>query len=112
MKTIVTTNLMSCVYSAAKASNLYFRRCWDIDETWETKDNNIHIIDGAVAMREAEKAHLKICGTLQDGVGYIFRFTKETNKLFPYHMSMLPKTAANIEKGSTRYGSGSIYAEL
>ena len=112
MKTRYTNTLMETVYSYQKAENLFFRRCWDLDESWETKDNNIAIIDGKLAMELAEKAHLKITGKLQEGVGYIFRFTRNGDKLVAYHMTMLPKTSANIEQGSNRYGSGAIRKEL
>lgn len=117
MKLHVTENLMETVVSFAKAGDLYFRNSWDIDESWDTRDNDVKIIDGAVAMKKAEELHLKICGCengnqLHEGVGYIFRFTKDSNKLYPFHMTMLPKTSANLKRGSNRYGSGAIRAEL
>ena len=111
MKINATNNLFEAIYSFARAENLYGRAYWGGDESWDKKDI-VNIIDGALATEQAKNAHIKLGGTYQAGVGYIFRWNKNQTRLQGYHMTMLPKTAANIERGSNRYGSGAIRAEL
>lgn len=79
---------------------------------WGENLNDIKAIDGATAMAQAAKDNVPITGILQEGVLYVFRWTQKGDKLVPCHVSMKPKTAANLEKGSARYGSGTIIAEL
>ena len=79
---------------------------------WGEDLDYIKAIDGAVAEADAIRENVKITGPLTEGVMYIFRWTLKHDKLVPYHVTMKPKTAANIEKGSAKYGSSSIIAEL
>lgn len=111
MKINVTNNIWNAIYSFARAENIYSRQTWGGDETWENNDI-VNIIDGALATKQAKDAHIKLGGTYQSGVGYVFRWNKDQTRLIGCHMTMLPKTAANLERGSNRYGSGAIYAEL
>lgn len=110
MKTIITENIFDAIYSYNQTEEIYSRQYWGGDETWE-KDI-IHIIDGALAVKQAQDANIKLGGTYQAGVGYIFHWNRAQTRLIGYHVTMLPKTAANIERGSNRYGSGAIRAEL
>lgn len=107
MKKAIETNYISeAIYPYEEFISISNRAYWGEDL------DNIKAIDGAVAMVQATKDNVPITGTLQEGVLYIFRWTQKHDKLVPYHVSMKPKTAANIEKGSNRYGSGAIMAEL
>lgn len=48
---------------------------------------------------------------LNPAIMYVFRKTL-AGKYLPLHVSMRPKTAANLAKGSERYGSASIDREV
>lgn len=105
-KAIETKYLSEAVYPYEKFIAISDRAYWgeDLDD--------VKAIDGLIAMTQASKDNVQITGILQEGVLYIFRWTQKGDKLVPYHVSMKPKTAANIENGSNRYGSGVIRAEL
>lgn len=107
MKSIFTNDIQEAIYPFEKAREISERSYWG-------EDLNDPCIDGALAMKQAAERNMVIStgNTLQKGVGYIFHFNKAGTKLQPYHVTMLPKTAANIEKGSQKYGSLSISAEL
>lgn len=74
-----------------------------------------HTIYGCEAKEQFKKSrYYKLeSGKLTDTTRYIFyRSKKDKHKLIPIRVSMSPKTAANIERGSARYGSGHIINEL
>lgn len=101
--------LSSAIYNYETARKIFDKTTWGDDV--ELPGEPV-CIDGAIAEAQAAKDHVEIAGKLQAGVGYIFRWNKTQTRLIPYHVTMLPKTAANIAKGSNRYGSGAIHAEL
>lgn len=107
MENVFTTKIQNAIYPFEQARAIADRSYWG-------EDLQAVCIDGSLAEKQAEEQNIVIAGNgkLQEGVGYIFHYNKAGNKLIPYHVTMLPKTAANIEKGSRRYGSLSIIAEL
>ena len=80
-------------------------------EIYWGKARSFPAISGSQAMQLANAAHVTINGKLIDDCLYIFRQAKKGG-LVPYRVSMHPKTRANIEKGSRRYGALSIINEL
>lgn len=72
-----------------------------------------NVIDGGDAERQAKYKFkkYKIEGKLLKGVNYIFRWSYDHKVLVPYRVSMHPKTAANLQRGSERYGFGRILRE-
>lgn len=68
-------------------------------------------IYGDDAVKSAAENGLIIKGELNPYTMYIFRWTRNSDGLVPAHVSMKPKTAANIMKGSARYGSAAITRE-
>ena len=107
-KAIETTILNNAIYPFDKFVEISNKAYWgeDLDD--------VKAIDGALAQKIAAKDNVIIAtnGNLLEGVLYVFRWTKATDKLVPLRVSMHPKTIANITNGSNRYGSGSIIAEL
>jgi len=105
-KAIETKNLACAIYPFE-----VFRKISDL-AYWGEDLDHITAIDGELAEKVAAKDNVQISGSLTSGVLYIFHWNKAGTKLVPLHVSMKPKTAANIENGSRRYGSGAILNEL
>ena len=80
---------------------------------WGDKINHPSI-EGTEAYRIATNEGIKIEGgeKLLSNVQYVFRWNLKRTKLIPLRVSMHPKTMANIAKGSNKYGSGAILAEV
>ena len=75
--------------------------------------NDIKPIWGDEAIKAAEEDGVIIGGAgLLAECQYVFRIGLGSGKLIPLRVTMHPKTAANIVKGSRRFGSSSIYAEI
>lgn len=70
------------------------------------EDVNKLVADGIIP---ADK--LASNGALNSAIWYVFRMTR-SGKYLPLHVTMRPETAANIERGSRRYGSLSIDKEV
>jgi hypothetical protein len=75
-------------------------------------DAHYNAIYGDEAEMEAVRAGYNISGYLLPECLYIFRWTRDRSKLIPARVSMHPKTAANIMRGSRKYGIGHIQAEI
>lgn len=89
-------------------------------ETFNKVKNNVNFgekiglatVRGDIAMELAMAEGLKINDRLLKECDYIFRFNKKGTHLCALRVSMHPKTIANLEKGSKRFGSLSILNEL
>lgn len=101
--------LKKCIYE----KEWIFDRFIDIEHYLDPAE--YHTIYGNEAMEQFRKSKsYRLAATkLSDNVRYIFfRSKKRKNTLIPIRVSMSEKTAANIERGSARYGSGHIINEL
>ena len=67
---------------------------------------------GEQAIRGAKDLGITISGKLIPDARYIFRYSKNGDKLIPGRVSMHPKTMENLKKGSNKYGYGHIMAEI
>lgn len=79
-------------------------------------DNTVTaILGGTVNMMiqfgELDLSDVSFTSPLTNSVFYIFRKAL-SGKLVPLHVSMMPKTSANLERGSRKYGSMKIDAEV
>ncbi len=100
--------LKDFIVSFEEWSNANFNRTWG---------NKVpKAIRGDVAFQKSRNSHGKYIieggEKLLSQCYYIFRYSKDGSKLIPLRVSMHPKTYANISKGSMRYGSQHIYAEV
>lgn len=67
---------------------------------------NKQVLSGIIPIEK-----LSVKDPLNPEIWYVFRKTL-AGKYLPLHVSMRPKTAANIARGSERYGSASIDREV
>lgn len=68
-------------------------------------------ISGADAKAEAANAGITINDKLIDSCLYVFRWNAARTHIIAARVSMHPKTAANIARGSRKYGISHILTE-
>ena len=100
MKYIFTKNLEDAVYDYNDFKEIQNCCCFD------SGNKTVKVIMGTDVPTEIKKEVQII-----DNCGYIFRKTLKGGYQ-ALRMTMHPKTAANIMKGSSRYGSMSILREI
>ena len=106
-------NFENCVYDYEKFNLIREAQdlCNDIDfdnnevNAMTGEEYNTQIVSGAIPLE-------KMCSKdpLNPQMCYIFRRTM-SGKFVPLHVTMSPSTAANLLRGSSRYGSMSIDRE-
>ena len=102
----ITEKIMDAVYPYEQARRIFDKIYWG------DSPEDFNAIAGDIAAEQAEEMNISISGKLNADTMYIFRWNAAKTRLVPYHVSMKPKTLANITKGSMRFGTLSIIAEL
>ena len=103
-----TKNIYEAIYGFEKANNIYEKQYWGGDDD----NNTINAIYGDDAENMAKEEKIKIGTTkLNENTMYIFHWNLKKTILVPFHVSMKPKTTANIINGSKNYGELSIIEE-
>lgn len=90
----------------------YETACKIMDNVYWGDSIDVESMNGAEATRLIAEKGWKLAGPLRSDCEYVFRWNKAGTYLVAIRVTMHPKTAANIAKGSRRYGSLAIANEM
>lgn len=113
-KIIATENIDKATYSYDDFNAIKYAETAGDDVSFP--NNSVTAISGAVVNAQIADGIIDVADCsfkepLHQSVYYVFRKTL-AGKYLPLHVSMMPKTEANLLKGSKRFGSMAINREV